>query len=341
MFARITFFLILGLSSIGQSSTNIENPANIASSAIDQFETWLNKHSIKGGAIAVSYNGKLISSKGFNRDASTSAPVASLSKAITAVCVVKALEASGKDLSLTLGHALPEFFAKHKKADSRYKDVTVAQLITHNTGIHSRYHRKYLPKLSSFKKEKKTWQMSKVVAEKPAADPGSGYHYSNANYLALGLVIEALTKTDYESYCQTTVLEPIGINSGSLNAEWRILSSYGGWQISAIDYLTFVDHYFGGSAIMNKKPDSIAAYNSMGNGLFYSLGTLGRQADTGYNFWHAGSWSWKTKRIDAKFGAYFAAYSNGITVSVNYDHDAFDGQQADLDKVLYRAAHPR
>ena len=332
----VLLFANLHLSPAFAKTTNADA---IADNAISEFKDWMKKHKIKGGAIAISHNGRLVDTFGIKRNANTPAPVASLSKAITAVCTIKALEASGNSPDLSLGEAIPGIFSKNKKADSRYKTVSIGQLITHNSGIHSRYHRKYIDSLLSLKKEKKEKQMKKLLREKMSANPGTGYHYSNANYLALGLVIETLTGQSYEKYCNDNVLKPLNITSAKLYNTWRVMSSWGGWQISAKDYLDFANHYFAESKVMGSSPTD-QVHTQRGNGVLYSLGTLARSTRSGYNFWHSGSWRWKAQSRNAKFGAYFAVYSNGYSISVNYDHDAYDGQQRELDKLLYRATHP-
>ena len=51
-------------------------------------------------------------------------------------------------------------------------------------------------------------------------EPGETFAYSNANYLALGAVIEEATGRGYEDYCRAAVITPVGAK-GALSATAR------------------------------------------------------------------------------------------------------------------------
>ncbi len=50
-----------------------------------------------------------------------------------------------------------------------------------------------------------------AVQQKPYFPPGKGYHYSNTNYLLLGLVIESITKESVGDQIRRRLLEPFGL----------------------------------------------------------------------------------------------------------------------------------
>lgn len=54
-----------------------------------------------------------------------------------------------------------------------------------------------------------------AVREKPYFAPGKGYHYSNTNYLLLGLIIEAITKDSVGDQIRKRLLEPLGLRETS------------------------------------------------------------------------------------------------------------------------------
>jgi D-alanyl-D-alanine carboxypeptidase len=54
-----------------------------------------------------------------------------------------------------------------------------------------------------------------AVAQKPYFAPGTGYHYSNTNYLLLGLVIEAVTKHSLADEVNTRLLQPFHLTQTS------------------------------------------------------------------------------------------------------------------------------
>ena len=54
-----------------------------------------------------------------------------------------------------------------------------------------------------------------AVKEKPYFSPGKGYHYSNTNYLILGLIIEEITKDSVGDQIRKRLLEPFGLTQTS------------------------------------------------------------------------------------------------------------------------------
>jgi CubicO group peptidase (beta-lactamase class C family) len=179
-------------------------------------------------------------------------------------------------------------------------------------------------------------QFKVLAAEKLAADAGSGFHYSNANYLLLGLAIEELSGGEYEQICREQVLLPINVTA-RLNERWKVMSSWGGWKLSSLDYLKFLNRYFSNNQIMNKNPQSIALNTPVGRGAYYSLGTLTRAANGGHRFWHAGSWRWRGNGRNDQFGAYFLTREDGLMVSLNYSTHAQNEKLRDLENRLIDA----
>jgi len=80
------------ITSTGGAAHISERVRSTSDKIINSFDSFLQKNQIAKGAIAVSYKGELVASAGRNRKSTEPAKVASLSKAITAVCTMKALE---------------------------------------------------------------------------------------------------------------------------------------------------------------------------------------------------------------------------------------------------------
>lgn len=305
---------------------------------VKAFEKWMKKYKVRKGAIAVSYNGKLVATGGKKRKPDAPAPVASLSKAITAACVIKALETTGKNAKQPLLELMPETLTKLGQGkDNRFVEITAAQLIAQSSGLKPDITQKKLGRLKSMRHENKEWQYKQQIRHKLAKAPGNEYFYNNMNYLILGLMIEELSQKPNEEYCFETILKPLGISTASFNPAWKVMSTYGAWKISAVDYLKFVDWAFADNKVLGKPPYSMPSI-SLGNGASYGMGTLLRRTGDGFNFWHFGRWG-GTSRAKAKFGAYFAKYASGYSVVVNYDYNPNNKKMSELDNLLYRAAH--
>ena len=172
------------------------DPSQIGQNVVSDWEAWMKKHKIRQGALVVSFEGNVVAKGEVGRSVSEPAKVASLSKAITAVCALNALESSGLNYRATVAEVLPDALAQHAPNDARFRDITMGHLMTHASGITSRYHANQLEKLRTFGKENKLWQFSKLVQEKLKAPPGSAsYNYSNANICSYCTITFLATET--------------------------------------------------------------------------------------------------------------------------------------------------
>lgn len=339
MYLRIFFVCLLSLVAIPAAAND---PQSVADRVIADWQAWMAKHDVPAGAIIVAHNGSVIAENGIERSVDDPAKVASLSKAITAVCALNAATVFGKTVDTPLSEAIPAALAAHPPRDDQFADITIGQLITHASGIDTDYHRVELVKLRTLSEENKLWQFSKIVAEPLSGTPAwASYRYSNANYLVLGLVIEELTGEGYETYCQREVLDPAGITTASLNVDWRVMTAWGGWEISARDYLKFAEFHFSGQNNAARPSGFALRAADIGRGRSYGAGILFRRTNLGITAWHAGSWTGVRGRLDDPFGAYVALYDTGYSVVTNYAHDAWDREIArELDSLLYKATHP-
>lgn len=331
---------------IGNDQSDSTNPVvhddstnDTASQLISAFENFLDENNVEAGAIAVNYNDEPVSSGGVNRQATTVAPVASLSKAITGVCTLNAMDEYAIAPTATIGSLLPELFSTYDIADAGMQQITLEQLVTHNSGIHTAHVSELGATIPTMRLEEKEWQFEYIAGAGLEVEPGSGFHYANANYLILGLVVEKLTGEDYETWCNGNVLKPLSITTARLSPEWTFLSSFGGWEISAADYIRFADNYFSPTQLLDENPDNFDIKIELGGGTYYGPGIVMRSSPEGYHYWHNGSFTWRSIEQSGNFGSYFAVYANGFTVAVNLDADLLEGRGEALDELLYRAAH--
>ncbi len=299
---------------------------------INAFDSFLQENRIAKGAIAVSYEGKLVASAGRNRKSTDPARVASLSKAITAVCTMKALENSTYSVKTTLREVIPDELSSFNGSDA-FGSITIQKLLNHTSGIRSDHLSRQGPSITRYAQEQKDWQLGNILKHKPSSRDGMTIRYSNANYLILGVVIEKLSNSDYETYCNNEVLAPLGIASAKLSPRWRILSSYGGWEISAVDYLRFVDEYFTNDW-KSTFPAARDFHSALQRSNRYGLGVWMRKTFKGMRFWHGGTLRWKSKWENASFGSFFTANENGFSVSVNFSKDTWDGRYEKLTQAL-------
>ena len=131
--------------------------------------------------------------------------IGSVGKSITALAVRQLAEAGRVDVDAPLTAYLPWFKLADTAATGR---VTVRSLLDHTSG------------LSTAAGQDPRWYRPGLAAEGVARDlaawpmdgtPGA-HAYSNANYLLLGLVIEAASGMPYGDYLRTSVFGPLGMD---------------------------------------------------------------------------------------------------------------------------------
>jgi CubicO group peptidase (beta-lactamase class C family) len=166
-----------------------------------------------GAALLVAYDGKMLIGKGYGlRDLKTKQPVtentnmrmASVSKQFTDLSI---LTLADKGL-LSLNDTVYTFWPYDV-----FKDITVAQLINHTSGI-ADYEDAFM----------RDWDRTKVVRNSdvldwlatnpaPRFNPGEKWEYSNTAYLVLALLTEKLSGKDFATYAKEAVFEKAGMRN--------------------------------------------------------------------------------------------------------------------------------
>jgi len=183
-------------------------------------------HDIPGAAVAVVRHGRLVYARGFGMaDRENGLPVqpdslfriASLSKPITAVAVLKLVEDGGLELDARVFSDLLARIEPHPVVDQRMNEITVRDLLRHSGGFDR--------KLSG-DPQFRQGDIAQTIHKNPPLDcvdivsymkrqsldfsPGERYAYSNFGYCALGRVIEQISGLPYEDYVRREVLIPAG-----------------------------------------------------------------------------------------------------------------------------------
>lgn len=137
--------------------------------------------------------------------------MASVSKVLTAITVLQLAEEGAIDLDRTLAEQWTGRFAV---TDARVRSITVRQLLQHTSGIASM-------KNTFFIDGGITWHQAAdlAIAGELLYDPGTGYRYSNANYVLLGRLVEQVTGTTIDAAITAHVLQPLGISTARMNTD--------------------------------------------------------------------------------------------------------------------------
>lgn len=217
---------------LGQTGTDVPSLA-----AYDQFmRSFLTKWQIPGGALAISRNGQLLYARGFGvADRESGEPVkpdslfriASDSKPVTAVAVMKLVQEGRLNLDAPVFDLLPEYLPDPRPAsfDARITGITIRQLLHHTAG----WDREAL----GFDPMDRVVDAARIMGEPSPGGcptviramlrtfpldfaPGQRFAYSNLGYCLLGRVIEKVTGNSYEQYLREELLRPAGIEQMKL-----------------------------------------------------------------------------------------------------------------------------
>jgi CubicO group peptidase (beta-lactamase class C family) len=271
------------------------------------WRDWMVKEQRSTGGLVVTHGGQPVHAAAMGRfTASAPVPLASLSKAVTGVCVASLIDAGRLGFDTRVATALARTLSRvGPPADPRLLQVTVGELLAHRAGfdgkddVTSRPFAAYLQNHSA-RDTAFDVQLRWAIARRLPLQPGSQYAYSNAAYLMLGAIIEETTGQPYEAFCRQAVLIPLGVRDAELDPAWRILASYGGWRMPLADYGRFYQAFAVGNSAIGP-----VARQWMMNPPFarteraathYGLGTFVRPTrEGGGNFWHWGRWTFRTR----------------------------------------------
>lgn len=203
----------------------------------ERIERFRSQHLIKGMAVAIVKDEKLVFAKGYGyaneEDTVRANPnqlfrLASVSKLITAVGIMKLVENSKISLESKVfgkyGILNDEKFLDIK--DKRLEKVTVRNLLNHSGGWTQRYgDLAFLPKVVA-KANGESLPVTVdsyikfVTTHRLHFEPGTTSAYSNLGYIILGKVISKVSGMDYEAFVKENVLKPAGITDMQLGGSY-------------------------------------------------------------------------------------------------------------------------
>jgi len=192
------------------------------------FERFREQNLLKGLAVAIVKDEKLIFAKGYgyaDTEAKISASpeqlfrIASVSKLITSIAIMKLVE-SGKiklDDKVFGKYGILNDEKLGKIKDNRLENITVRNLLNHSGGWTQRYGDiAFLPRIVSEQTGdpmplKINSYLKFVTSKRLHFEPGSSSAYSNLGYMILGEVVARVSKTSYEKFVKENILKPAHI----------------------------------------------------------------------------------------------------------------------------------
>lgn len=284
------------------------------------FADWATAHDTTGQLATATYDGAW-----HIAGAGAPAELASLSKAMSAICAWTLVEDGLLDWSDTVAQRL-----------GRGPDITLAQLVTHTSGLVQDVTQTAMP----------------LWLDRPAGDAGHNaaavadmvlargapqgragrYHYTNENYALLTLMIEAGSGTPYAETCWPRV----GLSDRfTISTRSAGFAPWGGIVATPAAYLEVITRWFGPGSAWAEDPFALP-HGDMGGGAYYSLGMVFRAFGDGHNAWHFGAQCFPD-RMEA--GSYVVIWEGRAAAMATYDACLDWDAMIALDNALSRAAY--
>src|SRR5246500_4401575 len=167
----------------------------------------IEEHQIPGAVVLIGHDGRVVYRKAYGNRAleprrepmtvDTIFDLASLTKVVaTTPAVMQLVERGRVRLNDPVAKYLPEF------GQSGKEDITVRQLLTHYGGLAPDLDLKtpWLGKETAYRM---------AFAEKPESPPGSGFVYSDINFIMLGAVVERVSGEALDAYTARHIFTPL------------------------------------------------------------------------------------------------------------------------------------
>jgi len=140
--------------------------------------------------------------------------IGSITKTFTATVILQLVD-EGK---LSLGDKLEEYVGGFKYGDQ----ITILQLCNNTSGIFNYGDAPGLVE-ENVSHPQRHWSPEELIdlasSGEPSFPPGTGWKYSNSNFLLLGVIIEQVTGNDLGSEIEARITQPLGLDSTFLPAD--------------------------------------------------------------------------------------------------------------------------
>jgi CubicO group peptidase (beta-lactamase class C family) len=211
----LTCFL-LSLSLISDESSTPPINAETVNAFLDDF--WKKNAIAPGLSVAVSHDGTLLTARGFGMadpvggkfvDAENTAfRVASVSKPLTAACVLKLVDEGKLKLDIDVNSYL-----KRVKIPEKFgKPITLTHLLTHTAGFEDKNFGTAAPSAGKVMSLEK-YLLSNIPER--VLPPGVAIAYSNQGYAIAGLVVQDVAGVPFEDFANEQIFKPLGMANTS------------------------------------------------------------------------------------------------------------------------------
>ncbi len=204
-----------------ENGLNYNDSTNTGQSINERMEFY----KVPGVSVAIFDDGKIIWQKGYGlldtdtekeTNSNTKFQVASISKAVTSLGIIKLVEDHNLDIDKDINQYLKNWKIDYAKFSDTSK-VTIRKLLSHTGGIN----------LSGFKGYSKSEKIPTTVqvlngqgnTAKIKLDTiaGTKFSYSGGGYTILQLLVENVTDLSFQEYFKNKVFEPLKMKNSTFN----------------------------------------------------------------------------------------------------------------------------
>lgn len=219
--------IVFGFKSFGQSTLNTKLCKDIDS----LFEGYAHYNRFIG-SVLVSKDDKVIYQKSFGyaelkglekNTKKTIYSIASLTKSLTAVAIMKLIEDGKLSLETPISTYFPDFIPKYSK------NITIQHLLNNSSGMQANIGREdesgngIMPEGHEITFDE---VLDKFKDSELKFEPGTGYEYNNFGYLILANIIEKVSGESYDDFMELAVFKPANMrNTTSESSNSSIPSS--------------------------------------------------------------------------------------------------------------------
>ncbi|GAA2670499.1 serine hydrolase domain-containing protein [Nonomuraea recticatena] len=186
-------------------------PPGITPAAVDEFVAQYREATgLPGAAVAITKGTEVVHAAGYGRTAAgdpvtadTPMAVASVSKSMTSLAVMRLVEQGKVELDRPVRGYLPEF----TMADPRAATITVRQLLNQTSGMaDSTFREKSLPQPRTLE-----GAVARLRTAKLASEPGTAFSYHNTNYQVAARLVEVVSGRPFAAHLRSQVFAPLGM----------------------------------------------------------------------------------------------------------------------------------
>lgn len=178
------------------------------------------KKQINNTDLGKNYNGSILiadgqnilfkESYGFNtskepNQIDTRYEIASMGKMFTSIAIMQLIENGKLNLQQTIGEVLKDY------PNQDAKRVTIQQLLSHTSGLGDFFSPEFDLKKETIKTLKD--YLPFFVNDPLEFEPGEQMRYSNAGFIVLGLIIEKLSDSNFNTYISKNILQTANMSS--------------------------------------------------------------------------------------------------------------------------------